>query len=545
MLYPDTIFMDGNLITLGAAQPTAQALATLHGRIAAVGANDAIAALKGARTHVVDLGGHTVIPGFHDAHCHILELGLTLTEADASGAASIGDILRVVGDFARRAAPGAWVRGSGYNQSKLAEARHPTRGDLDAVAPDHPVFLAHVSGHMAVLNSRALELAHITSATADPPGGVITRDLHGEPTGLLQETAQQLARQVMPRHTLAESKAALAAAGRHLVALGVTSAQDAWAGWMVPEEFRAYQDASLSQRVRLMPDVESLPVRDGRFDFGFGLHTGFGTDRLRLGAIKIFTDGSLIGRTAALSQPYADTSVPGSNATLAPHERSRSGGMGFLVKSEEKIREQVRMAHAGGWQVALHAIGDRAIEAALDAIEAAMGRDAARFRPRLEHCGVLRPDLLERIRTLGVVITTQPRFIYELGDGFREALGEERLSLCYPLANLRGLNIAFSSDAPVVDASPLLGIQAAVLERTASGAPYVPGEAISVYEGLNRYTLGAAYSAFEEREKGSLEVGKWADFAVLSDSPLEIPADELHKVEILRTVIGGETVFEI
>ena len=269
-------------------------------------------------------------------------------------------------------------------------------------------------------------------------------------------------------------------------------------------------------------------MKNGRFDFAFGLNTGFGNDRLRLGTIKIFNDGSLIGRTAAVSQPYAD--LPDT--------------AGFLLKSAETIHEQVRLAHAGGWQVAMHAIGDRAIEVGLDAIESAMGSEAARFRPRLEHCGILRPDLIERIRRLGVVIVTQPRFITELGDGFRAALGEERLKLTYPFAGLRDLPVAFSSDRPVVQGAPLLGIEAAVTEQTGSGAAYVPQEAITTEEALRWYTQGAAYSTFEEQEKGTLAPGKWADFVVLDSDPLRTSSQELAKIEVLKTVVGGEMVFQ-
>ncbi|CAG0980125.1 N-substituted formamide deformylase [Anaerolineae bacterium] len=276
-----------------------------------------------------------------------------------------------------------------------------------------------------------------------------------------------------------------------------------------------------------MVDVERLEIRDSRFDFAFGLHTGFGDERLRLGALKIFLDGSLIGKTAALAAPYASD----------PTTR------GFLVKSEEKIREQVRRAHQGGWQLAMHAIEDRTIEMGQDAIEPVMGSDTARFRPRIEHCGVMRRDLIERIRRVSAVIVTQPRFISELGDGFRNALGEERLRLTYPLASLQSLPVAFSSDRPVVNGAPLLGIQAAVHQRTASGATYVSEEAIAVEQTLRWYTGGKAYSTFEEHAKGSLCVGKFADFAVLSQNPLQVEPDVIGQICILSTVVGGEVVY--
>ena len=303
MLYADCVFRRGRIHTLDPAQPQAQALACRAGKIVAVSRDDDLQGLIGPRTQVVDLGGHAVVPGFHDAHCHILLFGLSLVEVNARAATTLADVVAAVAERTRGASPGAWIRGGGYNENTLRERRHPARADLDAVAPVNPVFLTHISGHMAVANSSALVRAGITRATPDPAGGVIERDTDGEPTGLLKETAQGLMQAVLPPYTLAQTRDALAAAGRQMAAEGITSAQDAWAGWIAPEEFRAYQettaDGTLPQRVRLLVDVERLAVKDGRFDFGFGLHSGFGDDRLRLGAIKLFLDGSLIGRTGA------------------------------------------------------------------------------------------------------------------------------------------------------------------------------------------------------------------------------------------------------
>lgn len=538
-LYADRLFRNGMFVTFDSQCPTAQALAVRDGRIVALGAEAPdLDDLIGPHTEVVDLKGRPVFPGFHDAHCHILLFGLSLVEVNARHATTIAEVVEAVAAHVRKTPPGKWVRGGGYNENKLAERRHPTRHDLDPVSPHNPVWLSHISGHMGVANSRALELAGITRDTPDPEGGHIVRDEYGEPTGLLQETAQELIKRVLPPYTLEETKAALAAAGRRMASEGITAAQDAWAGWIAPEEFRAYQEAVaagadgrpplLPQRVWLMVDVEQLRVKNDRFDFAFGLHTGFGSDRLRLGAIKIFNDGSLIGRTAAMTEPYLDP----------PNTK------GFLVKSPETIQEQVRLAHAGGWQVAMHAIGDRAIEAALDAIEAVMGPAAARYRPRIEHCGVLRPDLIARIRRVGAIIVTQPRFIYELGDGFRAALGEERLRLTYPFASLRGLPVAFSSDRPVVEGAPLLGVQAAVTQRTASGAPYVPEEAITVEEALRWYTVGSAYTVFAEKELGTLAPGKWADFVVLAEDPRHVEAEAVGTIPVLMTVVGGQIIWQ-
>ena len=502
----------------------------LHGRIVALGTTRAMRALAGRGTRRHDLGGATVVPGFNDAHCHVLAFGLSLLHVDLKTTARVADVAAAVGLRARRSAAGAWIIGRGYNDNKLAELRHPTRGDLDPVARHHPVWLGHTSGHMGVANGEALRRARITRDTPDPEGGVIDRDASGEPTGLMKETAQRLVTSAIPPVGLDDAKAALGAAGKRFVAEGLTSVQDARAGSLVPQELRAYQEATaegaLPTRTSLLLDVEALPVVDGRIDFGFGLTSGFGSERLRIGGIKIFLDGSLIGRTAAMTEPYA----------------SDPDTAGFLLKSEDKLRVQVDASTRAGFQVAMHAIGDRAIEVAIELVDEVMGRDAKRRRPRVEHCGVLRRDLIGTIRRRGMVIVTQPRFITELGDGFRRALGDERLRHCYPLKSLHGCRVAFSSDRPVVDGAPLGGIEAAVTQLTSSGAPYVPAERIGVLEAIRCYTAGAAYAQFQERALGTLETGKWADFCALDDDPREVEPTRIGTVGVALTVVGGEVV---
>lgn len=528
---PEAVYWRGRIYTLDPDRPRAEAVAVWGGRVVAVGDDAEIRHLAGPGTAVVDLEGATVLPGFHDAHCHVLLFGLSLVEVNVRQAASVAEVVTAVASRAQQTPPGGWIRGGGYDDNKLAERRHPDRHDLDPVSPHHPVWLLHVSGHMGVANSLALQAAGITRDTPDPPGGRIVRDEAGEPTGLLLETAQDLVKRVLPPYTLEETKSALAAAGRQMAQEGITAAQDAWAGWIAPEEFRVYQEAVeeglLPQRVWLMVDVNLLPVRHGRFEFAFGLRTGFGSDRLRLGAVKIFIDGSLIGRTAALREPYADRP-----------------DRGMLVKDPQALVELVRYAHAGGWQVAMHAIGDRAVEAALDAVQQVMGPEAAQFRPRIEHCGLVPPDLLQRLHQLRPVVVTQPRFVYELADGYAAALGEERLRWLLPVASLRGIPLAFSSDRPVVDGSPLKGIHAAATRKTAGGWQLAPEEAVSVQEAVRAYTLGAAYAAFAEGELGSLSPGKWADFVVLDRDPFQVDPDELPHIRVLRTVVGGKTVYE-
>ena len=530
-LRPDAIFVNGNVLTLDARSRRVEAVAALGGRIVAVGTTREIRALAGPRTRRHDLGGATMIPGFNDAHCHVLAFGLSLLQVNLKPATRIADVVTAVAGAARKTGAGRWVRGHGYNDNKLTEQRHPTRGDLDPVAPAHPVWLQHTSGHMGVASSLALRAAGITRDTPDPQGGAIERDAAGEPTGLLKETAQQLVTAAIPPASVDEATAALGAVGRRFVAEGLTSVQDALAGRLMPREIEAYQRASeaglLPVRTSLLLDAERMAVADGGFDFGVGLHVGFGSDRLRLGGVKIFLDGSLIGRTAALTAPYL----------------SDPDTQGFLLWPDDKVRDQVARAMRGGWQVGMHAIGDRAIEVAVATIEQVMGARARALRPRIEHCGILRRDLIGAIRRRGLVIVTQPRFIDELGDGFRRAIGEERLRLCYPLRSLSGCRVAFSSDRPVVDGAPLLGIQAAVTQLTSSGAPYVPAERIDVLEAIRCYTSGSAYAQFQEGALGSLEVGKWADLCALARDPRTVPPPELGGIPVVLTAVGGDVVY--
>ncbi|MFZ0325957.1 MAG: amidohydrolase [Nitrososphaeraceae archaeon] len=533
MVEAESIFLNGKIHTLDGQNSIAQALATYEGKILGVGSVEKIKTLTGPVTKVVNLNGKAVLPGFSDAHCHVLLFGLGLLQIDLRSATSISEIINAVDQEAKLVQTDKWVRGWGYNDNKLSEKRHPTRYDIDSVSHGHPVYLAHISGHMSTANTKALQLAGIDKDTPDPEGGIVDRDGSGQPTGVFKESAQDLIKRVLPPFTINEVKKALAMANDRLLEEGVTSVQDAWAGWIAPREFMGYQDAIkeelLQVRVILMPDVESLKVKDGHFDFGFGLHSGFGNERLKLGPIKIFIDGSLIGRTAALTQPY----------TSDPNNK------GLLAKSKERILEQFRIAHEDGWQVAMHVIGDQAIEVALETIEKVMGKKAGQYRPRLEHCGVLREDLIQRIKSLGAVVVTQPQFIRELGDGFREALGDERLKLTYPFASLRDLPIiAFSSDRPVVEGAPLLGIQAAVRRQTQSGASLVPEEKITIEEAIRWYTIGAASAAFEEQIRGTLEPGKLADFIVLSENPFELEPERISAIRIDLTVIGGKIVYK-
>jgi predicted amidohydrolase YtcJ len=539
----DLLLANATVIPLDpAVAPTANAIGVRRGRIAWVGdlryAREEFSG--GARE--VDLGGATVVPGFIDAHHHVMTLGFWMSQIDCGFPAvrSIGDLTEAVRARAAGTAEGEWVLGRGYDDNKLREHRHPTRHDLDLASPRHPVMIRNVSGHMSVANSVALRRAGITRDTPSPFGGHIAVDAEGEPTGLLQETAQDLLGVPFLPTDQTLLRDYLHTAGRACLAAGITSGHEA--GIFAPAEFAVFQqawaDGTLPLRTYMMIRTPFLDALEG-----VGLSTGFGDDRLRVGSIKVISDGSLIGRTAAVCHPYED----------ARRESSPSGDepagneLGLAMFTQAELDDIVWRGHRAGWQLAIHAIGDRAIDMCLDAYEAALRRaPRADHRHRIEHCGVMRADIIDRMARLGVIPVGQPPFITEFGDGFLRHLGPERCRLTYPLRSLlrAGIPVAGSSDSPVSSYQPLVGIQAAVTELTAGGDPFAPAEALTVEEALGIYTRNAAHAAFDERVKGSISVGKYADLTVLGRDPRTEPAATISRIPVAATLLGGEFVHE-
>lgn len=528
----DTLFVNGVVVTMNQVHPQAEAVLVRGDRVVAVGQVDEMRSLAAPGARVVDLGGNVLLPGFNEAHNHMLMFGRTLGQVDcrAPGCGTIAELQRRVAERAAETPGGAWVIGRGYDDQSLAERRHPTRYDLDAVAPDHPVVITNASGHLCVANSRALGLADITNSTEPPEGGGIVHDDGGRPTGLLLETAQELVTRLLPEPTEDELVEALGRCAQRYLAAGITSSADA--SVYLNSQFRAFQRAA---ETGLNPLRTTLMLREHLLPYlsEIGIRTGFGNDRLRCGPIKLFIDGSLIGRTAAVSQPFLHDPDP--------------NNLGLTMMSEDVFQGYVIDAHIAGWQVAVHAIGDRGIEMVLDAYEKALAAaPRADHRHRIEHCGILRPDLIARIAELGVVVVTQPIFITEYGDSFMRHLGEERAALTYPFWSLlnSGIPMVFSSDCPVSAYEPLKSIEVSVTERTGSGAAYAPAEAISVDQALHAYTVAGAFATFQEHQKGSIAPGMFADFAVLARDPRSCPPDEIAEIPVAMTWIGGELLYE-
>ncbi|MGC8811446.1 MAG: amidohydrolase [bacterium] len=544
----DIVFLNGNIITMNNQQPRAQALAIKGEKIFWVGADEEVKQTIGPQTLVKDLKGMTVIPGFIESHNHTLMFALDLQAIDLSTVNYIAEILKLVKERADQQAEGTWIRGVGYNQNELDEKRHPTKYDLDKAAPKHLVCLRHTSAHGLAVNSLALAKAGIGRGTSDPPGGKIGRDESGEPNGLLFESpAMKLIEDIIPKPSPSEMVNALGLANQKFLAEGITSALDASVGSNdIPYQIAAYQEAIERGILKVRHNLaiwsealvdythleESLQAAQGKL-FKLGLRTGLGNEKLRIGPFKIIVDGAFSTVTAATYEPY------GANW----HERS----CGVLVIEPEKLKKLVSQIHDWGWQLSLHGIGDRAIDYCLEAIAAALKKFPREdTRPRLEHATMLTPKSMELIKKLKVIPVMQPAFIWELADNWFHQLGPERARKCKPFKTLlkNEIPIAFSSDRPVVNGAPLLGIHAAVNQKTRSGQDYNPEEKISVAEAIQCYTINGAYATGEEKIKGSLEVGKLADLVILEEDITKVPPAALKDISIVATIVGGEFCWE-
>ena len=529
----DLLLTNATVASMRPSRPTDDAIAIIGDRIAWVGSAADARRDVGRIGRTVDLGGATVLPGFIDAHNHLILLGHWLNQVDCSAAAapSVSGIIDAIAARARTVPAGTWIEGRGYDDTRLAERRHPSRADLDAATRDHPVLLHHISGHMSVVNSRGLDLAGISRDTSDPVGGRIDRDSgSGDPTGLLQEQAMSLIPVPFTPQDQASLQGSLRSGGQAYLKAGITSSHEA--GIFSPPELGAFQTAWaegwLAQRTYLMFRINFVPWIEE-----LGLQGGFGDARLRFGAIKLVADGSLIGRTAAVSEPFLVDPAP--------------DNVGLLTIPPDELHDLIWRGHRQGWQMAVHAIGDRAIETVLDGFERAMVRlPRPDPRHRIEHCGVLRPDLIQRIGQLGVIPVSQPPFITEFGDGFLRHLGHARCQLTYPLRAFfeARIQVAGSSDSPVSSYQPLLGIQAAVTERTADGAEFAPGERLTAEEAIRLYTIHAAHASFDERDKGTIEPGKLADLVILERNPMTVAPGSIGSIPVLATVVGGAFVYE-
>ncbi len=471
--------------------------------------------------------GRIVLPGLIDCHNHLIHYGVLLNKLNLRGVQSIEELKSQVRKRAAQTLPAAWIQGRGWDQDRLREKRYPDRFDLDEASGENPVALTRICGHILVANSLALRTAGITESTPDPPGGVIDRNpATGEPTGILRENATDLLWSAVPSPSEPEYEKAALAAMKDANRVGLTSVHCII---NTAEELRVLQKLRNSGRltVRFYVLIQAENLDAFRM---LGLQTGFGDDWVRVGSLKVFADGSLGARTAAVNAPYND-------------DPSTSG---IAIYSQEKLNNVATAAQNSGLQLAVHAIGDRAVSMALEAIKSALknaGREqsASRnpLRHRIEHASVLNPDLICGIAEAGVVASVQPHFV--VSDYWVEdRLGSERARYTYPFKSLirAGVRTVGSSDCPVEPLSPLLGVQAAV-ERSGKN----PEQKLSITEALGLYTREAAYASFEEDIKGTIETGKLADLVMLSRDPRKVRTTRIGAVKVEMTIVGGEIVY--
>jgi predicted amidohydrolase YtcJ len=516
----DLALTNGNIITINPSRPQAQAVAIENNKIIKVGKNAEIESLIKKSTKVIDLNGKTVVPGLIDTHIHMASFGKTLAEINLRGVQSIKEMQDKLKKRVEKTEEEEWILGRGWDQDRLKEKRYPTRWDLDKVSPNNPVVLTRVCGHLCVVNSRTLGKASITAETTSPSGGKIDKDSEtGEPTGILRENAMDLVHRIIPEPNEHQLMKACRLACQKAVEAGLTSVH-----WIINSEAENRTIQKLRAQKKLPLRVYILiPVGFLDHLIGLGLSTGLGDDLVRIGGVKIFADGSLGARTAALHKSYSDD----------------SSTRGMMIHSKEKLEELILKTHKARLQLAVHAIGDRAIEAVLTDLENALKIQPRKdHRHRVEHASVLNKKLIGRMKKLGVIASVQPHFV--VSDFWvADRLGPKRARWAYPFKTLiqKGVQIAGGSDCPVEPINPLLGIWAAASRES------FPEERISVDEALRMYTINAAFASFEEDAKGSIDVGKLADFVVLSRDPRSVPPDEIKDIEVEMTFVGGRMVY--
>jgi len=505
----DLILYNANVLTLDAERPSAELVAVEDERITWVGSNDAASGLRGPTTETIDCQGKTLIPGLNDAHCHVAAFASSLLSVDCSPASvgSIGDIKARIHAQTLQVPEGSWIRATGYNEFYLAEGRHPNRWDLDEAAPHHPVKLVHRSRHACVLNSLGLSLVGISIDSPEPPEAMIDRDLNsGEPNGLLFEMDSYLDERIPPL-SQDEFEAGVTLASEQYLSWGITSLQDATVHNGL-NEWRSFQrlrkQGLLVPRISMMCGVDGLrELRDN------GFSPRGGDDGVRLGALKLML----------------------TEAT------------GSLYPSREELNRVVLEAHRAGYQVAIHAVEESTLEAAVQAFENTVNRVAARcHRHRIEHCSICPPPLLERLKRVRAIVVTNPSFIFYSGERYLKTVPTEQGRWLYRTRSFleNGLKPAAGSDSPIAPINPFAGISAAVTRKADSGTAVVPEERISSLEALGMYTRNAAYASFDEPVKGSIAVGKLADLALLSADPTRVPPDEIQEIQVELTIVGGK-----
>ena len=537
----DHLVTGGLIRTMDPERSEASWMAIQHGRIVAVGATDED---PPAASEVTNLEGATVLPGFHDAHCHTMWFGLSLGEVDAKAHGTLEALYDALAERAATLPAGQWVRATGYNQEAFG-GHYPDVDLLDRVLPEHPLMMRHTSGHACIVNSLALQMAGLDGDAVEIDGGAVVRDEHGRPTGVLEERAQSIVQQLLLPESMDSMVEALGRASARYSQEGITSFTETGiaAGWIghSPRELAAYQSAReqglLAQRAQLMVVSDAFHPLPGHADdpdvwgLDTGMRSGFGDQWIALGPMKIFLDGSMLAWTGAMSQPFS----------AGPPDN-----YGYFQADEDSLRDTMLRAAAAGWAIGAHAIGDRAVGLALDTFDEAISRFGQPAVPhRIEHGGVVTDGQVVEAARLGVGIVTQPGFMPELGVQMRQAMGPTREGSIHRHRSLleAGVLAGGSSDRPVATGVPLEIIQSMVQRLDAEGVVVGPDERVSVDQALWSYTVGSAQVTGTAHERGQLTPGMLADYVVLERDPMAVDIEEMSQIPVLATVIGGDSAW--
>jgi len=513
------VLVGGTLIDGTGAPPIKDSIVILNDEyIVEVGKRGEVEIPAGAE--VYDITGKTIMPGLIDSHCHFLWMGVAMkSKIPLNDTNSIDEVLKRVWKHVSEAKPGEWIIGEGWDEAKWSENRYLTKEDLDRIAPDNPVMLSRVCGHLVSINTKAMETAGITRETQDTEGGHVDKDDDGENTGILRD-CRHLVESVIPPDSLEAMVEGLELASNRALSLGCTAVHDAG---LTNRDISAYQQAEKEGKLKVRAyimvrgDAQEAAIK-------VGVQTGLGDDMVQLGSVKIFMDGSLGARTAALFEPYED-------------EPSTSG---LLLIKPEVLTEKIMKAHDANLQTATHAIGDLAVEKVLDSIQETLRRKPRKdHRHRIEHCEITSAQQIERIKQLGIVPDMQPNFIGEWsgpGSMYNQRLGDkrERLSNQYRAMLDEGIKLAFGSDG--MPFNPIYGIWSAVNHP-------IRENRITLEEAVMCYTLNSAYAGFHEEKIGSLEIGKLGDIAVFDGDLTEIPTTEIRDAKCYMTLVNGKILY--
>jgi len=527
--HAELVVTNANIRTMDAKRTIARSIAVLNGKIIAIGSDADTKPLVGAKTRVIDAGGKLVLPGFNDAHVHFMETGQQLSSVDLRDAKTPEEFVQRIRAFAAKLPKGRWILGGKWDHENWKPNNLPTAALIDAATPDNPVFIDRLDGHMSLANSLAMKLAGVGKETKEVDGGLIVRDSAGNPTGVFKDAAMSYIYRVVPDSSWDEKMEYARAATEHAASLGITSVTDVSAGTDVGVYQELLRQGGLKTRI-----YGCSTLSDYKRWKNTGVRYAFGNPMLRVGCLKGYADGSLGSTTAWLFEPYLDD--PKST--------------GLAGEDIPKTQELVLAADKAGLQVNIHAIGDKANATILDIYEKAGQTNGARDRRfRIEHAQHLRQEDIPRFGKLKVVASMQPFHIIDDGRWAWKRLDEKRLKGTYAFRTLldTGAVLAFGSDSPVAPLNPLFGVYAAVTRRTLDDKNpngWIPEQKISVDETVRAFTWGSAYSEFQEGWKGTLEIGKVADFVLLSDDIFTIDPVRIRQAKVLTTIVDGKVVFE-